>query len=71
MNPPIKNGTRIVVGDNLQPYAKAIVIDSVYNERESRWGIIIEWPNAPQGPNISRVWSTDEGKGWRRYVEVN
>lgn len=71
MDSPIKNGTRIVVGDNLQPYAKAIVVDSIYVEHEGRWGITLEWPDAPGGVSYSRVWDSDEGKGWRRHAEVN
>lgn len=71
MNAPIKNGTRVIVGDNFQPYAKAIVVDCVYVAHEARWGVVLEWPNAPGGPGYSRVWADDEGKGWRRWTEVN
>jgi hypothetical protein len=69
MNPPIKMGERVVVHGNLQPYAKAIVVDLVFNKQEARWGIILEWPDAPGGPSVSRVWDHDEGKVWRRYAD--
>lgn len=68
---PIEKGTRIVVGGNLQPYALAIVSYCTFNVHESRWGIIVEWPNAPGGPSYSRVWDTDEGKTWYRYGRSN
>lgn len=71
MNPPVKNGTRIVVGDNLHEYAKAIVTECIYVPNEQRWGIVLEWPNAPGGSSFSRVWDTDEGKVWRRFSDVN
>jgi len=71
MEPPIKVGERVVVHNNLQPYARAIVADLVYNADEARWGIILEWPNAPGGPSMSRVWSTDEGSVWYRYNQAN
>lgn len=71
MIPPIQIGARVVVGDNLQPYAKAIVSDLVFNSMEGRWAIILDWPNAPGGPGRSRVWDHDEGKTWRRYSDVD
>ncbi len=67
MKPSIEKGTRVVVGGNLQPYAVALVADCVYNVEEARWGIVLEWPNAPGGSAFSRVWETDEGKVWYRY----
>lgn len=70
MNPPIKSGERVVVNGNLQPYAKAIVLECVYNAQEARWGIILDWPEAPGGGR-SRVWDTDEGKGWYRYASAS
>ena len=61
----------MVVNGNLQPYAEAYVVDCIYVPNESRWGIILEWPKAPGGPSVSRVWDTDEGKGWFRYSGAN
>jgi hypothetical protein len=71
MNPPIQKGVRVVVAGNLQPYARAVVADCVYKPEEARWAIILEWPDAPGGPNVSRVWDTDEGRGWYRYADAN
>ena len=68
MNPPIEKGERVVVNGNLQPYAEAYVAECVWNASEARWAIILEWPKAPGRPGLSRVWDTDEGKGWYRYA---
>ena len=67
MNPPIEKGTRVVVAGNLQPYARALVADCFYDKNSARWAIVVEWPDAPGGPGVSRLWDTDEGKGWYRY----
>lgn len=71
MNPPIKKGARVIVYGNLEAYATAIVVDCSYQQSESRWAIVLEWPNAPGGPGYSRVYDTDEGKGWYRYAASN
>jgi hypothetical protein len=71
MEPPIKVGERVVVNGNLQPYAKAFVCDLVYKQDEARWAIILEWPEAPGGRAMSRVWDTDEGSVWNRYASLN
>lgn len=68
---PPANGSRVIVNGNLQPYAMARVVNSIFNKDEDRWGIILEWPNLPDGPAFSRVYSTDEGKGWYRYSAAN
>jgi hypothetical protein len=60
-----------VVNGMLQPYAKALVLECAFSEKEARWAILLEWPDAPGGPGRSRVWDTDEGKGWYRYTEAN
>ena len=69
--PPVNKGERVVVGGNLQSYAAAYVADCVYVPHEARWGIVLEWPNAPGGPSASRVWDTDEGTRWYRYEASN
>lgn len=71
MNPPILRGTRVVVGGNLQPYAKALVSRCVYVPEEERWCIYLEWPDSPGGPAESHVWDTDENLTWYRYSEAN
>jgi len=67
MNPPIEKGKRVVVNGNLQPYALAVVVETIFVEKEARWAIVLEWPNAPGGPSFSRVYEKDENKGWYRY----
>lgn len=75
MNPPIQKGERVVVGGNSQSYATAIVADCIFVPKENRWAITLEWPNIPPelggGPGYSRVYDTDEGKGWYRYKATN
>lgn len=71
MNPPINKGERVVVNGNLQPYATAIIVDCVYQAAEARWAVLLEWPHAPGGPGYSRVYDTDEGKGWYRYAATS
>jgi len=75
MNPPVQKGERVVVGGNLQRYATAIVSDCAFVPTENRWAIALEWPNIPPelgaSPGHSRVWSTDEGKVWYRYAQIN
>lgn len=71
MKPPIEKGARVVVGGNLQPYAAAYVADTLYIPKESRWAIILEWPDAPGGPSTSRVYDHDENRVWFRYGSVS
>lgn len=71
MNPPIEKGARVVVGGNLQSYAVALVADCIFQIKEARWAIVLEWPNAPGGPGYSRVYDHDEGKGWYRYAATS
>jgi len=70
MKNPIEKGTRVVLNGNLQPYAKAIVVDTVFRSTEARWEILLEWPNTPGGPSKSRVWDSDEGKTWVRFSSL-
>lgn len=75
MNPPVQKGERLIVGGNTQPYATAIVVECNFVPTEQRWAITLEWPNLPpelgKTTGYSRVWDSDEGKGWYRYRGTN
>lgn len=68
---PVTLGERLVVQGNMQSYAAAYVASCDFVTNEARWLIVLRWPNAPGGEGVSRVWSTDEGNVWRRYLSLN
>jgi hypothetical protein len=66
-----KKGDRIIYEGNLQPYARALVLECVPLP-DGRTAIVLEWPDAPgEGAKLSRVYLHDEGKVWYRYGQNN
>jgi hypothetical protein len=64
MNPPVKDGERVVVHGRPE---RAIVVGSQYLNIEARWLIKLDWGDHFR----SHVYDTDEGKVWYRYAQTN
>lgn len=61
---PVKMGDRVIVMDR----PEKVVVDNVrWVSDEGRWIIALDWGQF----GMSRVYSDDEGKVWKRYDEVN
>lgn len=62
---PVVIGERLVVSGIL--YAEARVSNYEWLEKESRWAIYLDWGQH----GTSKVYSTDEGKVWTRWAQLN
>ena len=61
---PVKIGDRVIVMGRPE---KAIVENVYYFVTELRWRVTLDWGQH----GMSHVWSSDEGKIWIKYPEIN
>ena len=61
MSRQVEIGERLIVSGIM--YAKAIVSDVKYVEKEARWEISLDWGEF----GTSKVYDYDEGKTWYKF----